>query len=122
MGYKVSELEGVLLDAAVAKAEGKLPPEGLMVNPSAMRDGTAQLHLQDEFGKHHRFSPSTDWAQGGPIIERERMQIYFEDCWTAMMDFYPDGEDYPAGDGPTPLIAAMRAFVSSKFGETVDLP
>jgi hypothetical protein len=31
----------------------------------------------------------------------------------------PGGFDY---FGPTPLIAAMRAFVASKLGDTVDLP
>ena len=70
---------------------------------------------------------STDWAQGGPIIERERMTV----------EFFEDG-NYPGGGawlsthiirpyfneeiGPTPLIAAMRCYVASKLGDEVEIP
>ncbi len=33
-----------------------------------------------------------------------------------------DRDGVPDGSGETPLIAAMRAYVASKFGETVELP
>jgi hypothetical protein len=103
--HKVSELEGALLDAAVAMAEGRL----------ASWENTNEAY-------------SVDWSDGGPIIERELISIRV----------YPDGEvsaDVAAefaggeiigslarGDGPTPLVAAMRAYVASKFGEEVELP
>jgi hypothetical protein len=49
------------------------------------------------------------WSIAGPIIERERISIeWCEDRWTA---------SHPANIGtcgPTPLIAAMRAFVASR--------
>jgi hypothetical protein len=42
-----------------------------------------------------------------------------ESTWGA----FCDGEMMTGGaEGPTPLIAAMRAYVASKYGETVDLP
>jgi hypothetical protein len=67
-------------------------------------------------------SYSTDWAQGGPIIERERISL-FEDVndWSAKASI-----DHPLWDkrwaGPTPLIAAMRCFVASKLGDTIEIP
>jgi hypothetical protein len=71
------------------------------------------------------FEPSIEWAQGGPIIEREGMALNMEDTheWQAAM--WWDDED-SKGDilmvGPTPLIAAMRCYVASKLGDTVDIP
>jgi hypothetical protein len=70
------------------------------------------------------YHPSEVWDHGGPIIEREQIELW------------PPGEkgasytEWPAGDlashlfgiGPTPLVAAMRAYVSSKFGREVQLP
>ena len=64
------------------------------------------------------FNYSTDWSQGGPIIERERLDIYGY-----------DGENWCANDnlratqyGPTPLVAAMRCYVASRLGNEVEVP
>ena len=65
---------------------------------------------------------STDWAQGGPIIEREEMSV--EHCNTDTSDS-PWSACSAGGKyhfGPTPLIAAMRCYVASKLGDTVDIP
>ena len=70
---------------------------------------------------------STNWAQGGPIIEREKIAVRFEpEChWlfappeaTWLANYNGVGEWY----GPTPLIAAMRCYVASKLGDTIDVP
>ena len=64
------------------------------------------------------YTPSTNWAQGGPIIEREGIATL--PCprgWAARVGF---GGEYI--EGPTPLIAAMRCFVASKLGDEVDVP
>jgi hypothetical protein len=72
------------------------------------------------------FHPSTDWAQGGPIIEREHISttfqgiIYGEHWWASLGD--PTDEETMGYTGPTPLIAAMRCYVASKLGETVEVP
>ena len=62
---------------------------------------------------------ATDWAQGGPIIEREMIELvpYTDSLWDAM---YRD--QHIPNDGPTPLIAAMRCYVASKLGDDVDVP
>lgn len=108
---KTSELKGEALDTLVAKCEGKTSLET------------------------YWFFPSTDWETGGPIIERERMGLdYFPDgsyenggMWMAVItlgaeDGVKDGIEQIAGEGPTPLIAAMRCYVASKLGDEVEIP
>jgi hypothetical protein len=108
---KVSELAGAQLDCWVAKALGI---------PMILEEGRMLLNTFDE---NHRSSPtrySSDWAQGGPIIERELAGVYKTQgyaqhlgAWTALT--FAEFEHR----GPTPLIAAMRAYVGSKFGAEV---
>jgi hypothetical protein len=108
---KTNELTGAALDWAVAKCEGRQEPE--VVNNFAVAWYTWP-------NTHY----STNWAQGGPIIEREgisverRMPCMKDEQWgaqdrKAMQNFHK---------GPTPLIAAMRCYVASKFGDDIDVP
>jgi hypothetical protein len=73
------------------------------------------------------YAPSTDWAQGGPIIEREKMDIACWDAhsmpWKASIDGDTDaGIALYVEYGPTPLIAAMRCYVASKLGDDINIP
>lgn len=108
MKHKTSELEGALLDAAVAKAEG-------MIEPWASAIAT---------GEEGRFAYSQDWSLAGPIIERERINLLDNGIeWFAGTIIEQWQVEHGIGiRGPTPLIAAMRAYVASKFGEEVELP
>lgn len=65
------------------------------------------------------FRPSSNWSQGGPIIEREGISIIFHEQghWTAS-----NLHGTVCVGGPTPLIAAMRCYVTSKLGDTVEVP
>jgi hypothetical protein len=71
-------------------------------------------------------SYSTNWAQGGPIIERERIATtpmtptVGEDRTPYWFANYEGQITYR--DGPTPLIAAMRCYVALKLGEDVSIP
>jgi hypothetical protein len=106
MKHKVSELEGALLDAAVAEALG-------MVGP----------WITDDDDMTRNFNPSTDWSDGGPIIERERIAMQWLGAmrgWDARCDRFQGRAGY--AQAPTPLVAAMRAYVASKLGDEVDLP
>lgn len=113
--HKVAELEGALLDAAVARAENK----------TLERDEHGNLYAKKHFysDKATGWSPSRWWEQGGPIIEREAIALYPPLCvgdygeWEATVCGKDQGEK-----GATPLIAAMRAYVASKLGEEVELP
>lgn len=69
-------------------------------------------------GETEFFSPRLEWAQGGPIIDREEIQIVrVGDVWEAWVD-----TDGVFCQGPTPLIAAMRCYVASKLGEEIEIP
>jgi hypothetical protein len=65
---------------------------------------------------------STDPSHGYPIIFREGIGTYkLNDAWSAHCPV--NGSSIHACcDGPTPLIAGMRAYVASKLGDTVDVP
>lgn len=103
----VSELSGAALDWAVAKAW-----------QSVYSDKHLMEHAKG-------FTPSTDWAQGGPIIEREGITVSKEaGGWSAYFRenlFEDDGSEFWR-NGPTPLIAAMRCYVASKLGDKIDVP
>jgi hypothetical protein len=108
---KTSELTGAALDWAVAKCEGGHIG---VANNGVFFDA----HDGDGFTS---FEPSTDWAQGGPIIERDGLLIRPEPgkYWSSWVH----GADNPCySSGPTPLIAAMRCYVASKMGDEVDVP
>lgn len=70
MKIKTSELIGAQLDWAVAKAEIALEPTG-NVRLVDLRPTICVGNDPDHEGSRVECSPSTDWAQGGPIIERE---------------------------------------------------
>lgn len=95
---KVSELEGADLDYWVAIAIGM---------KNYIYPGTGR-----------RYSPSSDWSQGGPIIERERMSIRSVTPMDTQVWYVELGLNCFAY-GETMLIAAMRCYVASKFGEEV---
>ena len=117
---KTSELTGAALDRAVAKAKRIELSHGcynrLLVD-GRMSAGQKMLAP---------YNPSTDWAQGGPIIEREWLDVTpwpnesREDMrWHCQQ--HDTANDF-AQYGPTLLIAAMRCFVASKMGDDVEIP
>ena len=80
---------------------------------------------------------TTDWSQGGPIIEREGINLsidYQDDAlsndmvqigWKANLwnNSVPGTPGFLQWSyGPTPLIAVARCFVASKLGEVVEVP
>jgi hypothetical protein len=109
-----AELIGRALDWAAAKAEGF----------DAIRyeaERRKQLHRRDD-AQPRAYSPSADWAQGGPIIEREKIILDLDgnEGWIALK--FNDENCVAEEAGPTPLIAAMRCYVASKLGPTVQVP
>jgi hypothetical protein len=61
---------------------------------------------------------SSDWEDAGPIIERERIGFGWigDDNGAKWAARVYGGYSY---EGSTPLVAAMRAYVASKFGAEV---
>lgn len=126
---KVAELDGALLDLWVALADGEvLAPGHPMPDPNS---GTYWLKM----GRFASVKPcpqySLRWADGGEIIDRERVELLYYgkdgvaitgNPWEAQIGNDTHYIDQGPGDaigGPTPLVAAMRAYVTSKFGEEV---
>ena len=114
---KTSELTGAALDWAVAKCESI---EGKI---AILKDGDAiVLYLSTLLNQYH---PSTSWAQGGQIVEREGIAVQPVDYlkgrkWLAGINGQELQEQPHVGE--TPLIAAMRCYVSSKLGDEVEIP
>ena len=119
MKIKTSELTAPALDWAVAICEG--------INLFE----TEGWQYTEEGRKPYR--PSANWAQGGPIIEREKITLMqdvhpeypTEGIWDAECVGALDEDGY--GDIHTarherPLIAAMRCYVASKLGDEVEVP
>lgn len=130
MKIKTGELIGAALDWAVGKCEenefykmtlrprGYGPPVPFMqdICPSTAGGGYYPLFY-------------TDWRHGGPIIERERLTIFFEYTdpenpseYTWIANPYDMDSICQRKYGPTPLIAAMRCYVTSKLGSEIDVP
>lgn len=105
----VADLAGPALDWAVAKCEGR------------------RTINQPEWWDTYAFS--TNWAQGGLIIEREGIDLEKVDyqspsglqVWRACF-----AKDKPVMSrrafGDTPLIAAMRCLVINSFGNELAVP
>lgn len=137
---KTEELSGEMLDLAVAMIDpqcdglefktvngvmcGVDPEDDLICiyfNPdersfSAMRTRRA---IHDAGGEYaSAYAPSFQWERAGPIIQREMLGVMpiSDATWRA------GDVDGANGFGPTPLIAAMRCYVTSKLGESVEIP
>jgi len=128
---KTSELTGAALDWAVAKCEGVDVEliSARMITERRRLSFTPEEMASLPTPKPYLVIPgvgnaaySTDWAQGGPIIEREKISVLEAgDFWGARP--LQDGTN-PTKDsyGPTPLIAAMRCRVASKLGNEIEIP
>ncbi len=68
------------------------------------------------------YEPSINWAQGGPIIEREELTLSCHWQRPYAIKVLVDEKRVVQGNGPTPLIAAMRCYVASRLGDEVEVP
>jgi hypothetical protein len=116
---KTSELSGAALDWAAAKAEG-------------MAD-SCEIHAGNVwYGRvtsgFTLYSPTNNWAQGGPIIEREciciaRLDPQEDEFGNRSNDFWVAHIDgVYCRYGVSAIVAAMRCYVASKLGDEVEIP
>lgn len=107
---KTADLEGALLDFWAMRALGY------------ERGGDIPLGATGCFpdGRPLPWNPSEDWAQAGPIIEREKIMVAWNgDHWIAGVTAHVERADGRVWKAVTALSAAMRAYVASKFGDEV---
>jgi len=132
---RVSDLAGAELALWVARALGwklfYVKPGGIIWYILFEQDGGGEGPIgtvESGAAPFDDFQPSTNWVQGGPLIEKHHIETaptYDDDgvCvtgWVAMM-FNNIANPHPPiiQEGPTPLIAAMRALVASVYGDSV---
>lgn len=121
---KTSELTGPALDWAVAKCAWEPEQVFLYGEPVKHVRVANWPDIGHEYNLSMCYTPSTDWAQGGPIIEREGILLIRQtlDRWVSEYSNGCGRFDHARSHGPTPLIAAMRCYVASKLGEDVEIP
>ena len=121
---KTADLTGAALDWVVAQVEA------VPVAIAAPHYGTDWRVYKPDFGG--KYSPSTDWAVGGPLIAKFQVALIPEahdgmegtemsERWYADV-YYDGGEQYTTEHCDTALIAACRAIVATKFGDSVQVP
>lgn len=122
----VSELEGAALDWAVANA----------VKPDHISSLTPKNYrwFCNGADPNKMWSPSTDWSQGGPIVDELLLSGQWQ-AWRILegvtfMNHTDEGLPLRGVDwgdekeftAKTTLVAAMRAKVATEIGDTIDVP
>jgi hypothetical protein len=111
--YRTEELEGPLLDLAVAKAVGLVAVIHKVENAIAP---FFECCVLSESGRlQYQYTPSRNWCQGGPLVEEHRISLtergngrWAADVWAGWVT-----------EADAPLLAGMRALVARKLGDTV---
>lgn len=111
--YRTEDLEGPLLDLAVAKAVNLAAVIHRVDNAIAPFFECCVLSSAGRL--HYQYTPSRSWHQGGPLVEEHGISLIERGNgrWAA---------DARAGwvtEAAAPLLAAMRALVARKLGDTV---
>lgn len=130
MIIKTSELKGLALDYAVAVCEY---PNLVYGETIGLHWASKQIVIPELKEPDCYYSPVNKWELAGQIIERAGITVGIGD-WD--LDATPCIQNYLATSyeqvinddqhlgsyGETHLIAAMRCYVTSKMGESVDIP
>ena len=115
---KTSELVGKALDWAVGQTE-----EFKVV--VAKLSGSAWVRIEEQPRYGHHYKPSTDWAQGGPLIDKYRPDLQTTSSSELVVYLNNDVSDPGPlidGRGETYLVAICRAIVTAKLGDVVQVP
>lgn len=117
---ETSTLKGLALDWAVCTALG---------HTGLYKADYGRLFKASDYGisklGFKRLKPSTDWAQGGPIIDREGITVGPHTTSPFIAHYGSASVQTHWADrytGPTYLVAAMRCFVANRIGLNVNVP
>lgn len=140
VAIKTEDLTGAQLDWAAAVADGKHAAVSKDWGNAGINDlGRCSISkVSWDCAKY--FEPSKNWGHGGPIIQRENIGISPptsrvhrhggnspgwgpSGVWTATTwHAGVNGRRAIAWHETEPLVAAMRCYVASKLGDTVEVP
>lgn len=128
---KIADLVGVQLDYAVANAiDYEVEFEGYWCVESN-KNVTTALHFQGSECVDTKWSPSTRWGQGGPLIDRYTITVsrgpdsygaVTSKHWWSEEDGGTETRVEHCAEGETMLVAAMRALLKALVGEEVEIP
>lgn len=121
----VEELTGHELDYYVATCLGRRAYINKSLDYCIMEFTEA-----DNATVFRKFSPSTRWAQGGSLIQLNKISIEYygmlengketDYSWAAYQGFSQPEVSKTNVFGDSPLVAAMRCIVKLKYGKTID--
>ena len=125
---KTADLIGPALDWAVVKADGRCLHERIRI----VRYNDDSDHICEDCGKdtymepsRYSWKPSTDWSQGGPLIEKYAVKIEHFPSETIASKANARIAMHSTAywqSGPAPLVALCRAIVAANLGELVSVP
>lgn len=123
MEVNVNELTGMALDWAVGMAVGKP-----LVIRSPIGQPNSPRVVWEQVGDHGgvvRFAPSSNWEQGGPLMDRFKPDL--NRWWNGQLlaEIYGDPDDsslFVACQGETYLIASCRVIVADRTWSVVNVP
>jgi hypothetical protein len=130
MKVKVSDLSGRALNYAVAVVEWGEPTE---ISRNGAFETTIFWWDHDGIQSHlirtkdisfigENFSPSSNWAHGGPLFEKSSPEIRAPSVACSEFSACVYSTKICAMAGPSILIAFCRAYVGSNFGDEVEIP
>ncbi|WP_061238221.1 phage protein NinX family protein [Ectopseudomonas composti] len=133
---KTAELSGAALDWAtfcavfsgmqptIRKIESVTIERQPFIKPLTF-PSAVYLTYSGAYGVECNWNPSSAWEDGGPLIVSRMVAIdyprplrdgelpkWVAQCW----------RPYGCGEAESPLVAACRAIVAAKLGETVQIP
>lgn len=113
MLVKVADAIGAQLDWMVAKCEGQA-----LLDPNNNEWEYCWNLLGDNSGDY--YSPSTNWTQGGPIVDKNpRISPTYDERFDSWFAY----KQSPALYGKQSfLVSAMRAYVASKLDTEIEIP
>jgi hypothetical protein len=120
---KIAEAPPLAIDWLVGKAQGMFTPDSFYPGWRVLQ---GKLHLLSDSGDVFNvpYCPSTNPAQGHPILDRARVCLMPDrqngvDIYSAYMS--PQLMKHWCV-GPTMLIAGLRCFLVSRLGEEAEVP
>ncbi|WP_409274262.1 phage protein NinX family protein [Pseudomonas sp. KCJK9111] len=115
---KTGDLVGESLGWAVGMAEGL----ALHLEPPQYGNGwrVFAIYRGEATERSKRYNPWEAWVLGGPLVAKYRIGFgLYSDSFFAVIGLDDIAGD---GDGLTHLVAAMRAIIGAKLGDTVQVP
>jgi hypothetical protein len=139
---KTAELTGQALDWAVAKCSemplftmGDEWPGNYSVTMTAAEKPILILDFTGRMWREYQgvtvpWEPSTNWAQGGPLLDKYATMVFSRDSSADVMigGFWNPSREAacekktPNAYGPSILVALCRAIVAANLGSVVQVP